>query len=485
MPIACEGHPRLTGVSAGARFVQYPPRLLDEPLLVGDSFVDGVGCSIYGSVLRDESGFRMWYQAWPRDFDGRDSMGVGHAVSDDGLTWRKPSVGLVERDGTTANHLTDLPFHAPSVVVDPAADPARRYRAFGYCHPERAAPFYGLTQTVPGYYAAHSADGLHWTLEPEPRWPHADVITAARDPRGPVRVAYKHNGLAAGRYRRRFYTVEWPDDGPPAAPVSAFVADELDDQAALSAGCVAADYYGVSWVFPSGADPGPAVAIAWVFRHQAPLGHSADRLWNYGNHGPVDLQLRWQLEPGGRWLALPGRPDWLRAIDQPAWASGALYGASHALDVGDETWLYVTGTPEQHGWAGAGVDLTTFRQEQVADGGFARVGRLSWPRRRLLGVRAERTEWVDLVAGEATAAEPAGLRLNVDAAAARVALLGEDRQPLPGYGFDDCDALTGSHLEGRVTWQGSAALPPPDRLPQLTARVELTGGSLWAFDFAR
>jgi len=328
-------------------------------------------------VLHDGGRFRMWYQACPRDYDGRDSLTVACVESEDGVHWERPSYGLIECDGNRNNALTDLPFHAPSMFIDPDAPADRRYRAFGYTHPERATG-YRIPTPYKCYYTAHSADGLHWTVEAGPLWPQADVITAAWDPwqgdSGAARIAFKHNGLSAVQHRRRFYTTEWRN-GVAATPVSAFVADELDDQAARTHGCVSADYYGVSWIFT----PGPTVTAARVFRHHGPLGHSPERLWQYGNEGPVDLQLRYQLERGGRWLALPGRPDWITAADMPDWARGGLYAASHALDVGDETRLYFTGTSEQHGWAGASVATEDLRQAQLGHGGFARIGLMTWP----------------------------------------------------------------------------------------------------------
>ena len=483
MQILCEASPRLSGVSEGARFVSYVPHFHDEPVLVGDGAADGYGCSIYGSVLVDGDRFRMWYQAWPRENDGTDSLRVACVESDDGIHWTRPSYGLIEVDGSRDNHLTDLPFHAPSVIIDPHADDDRRYRAFGYVHPERAVGYH-VPSDGRGYYTAHSADGLHWTIEPGPLFESADVITAAWDPwagdTGAARMALKKNGLSAGLFRRRFLTSEW-SGGQMTAPVSAFVANETDDLAARARGCVSADYYGVSWVPTCG----PTVAVAWMFRHTPPMGRSPDRLWNYGSLGQVDLELRYQAERGGRWLALPGRPDWISAASAPVWARGCLYGASNAIDVGDETWLYVTGTPELHGWTGSGVDKAAYRAQLVESGGFARIGRITWPRNRILGYRAILQEHVDVLSGDVTADEPEGLRLNTkteDGGKIRVALFDAEYHPVPDYGFEDCDAITGDHLNHVVTWKGSADLPSVDG--GLIARIELTGAELWAFAFA-
>ena len=158
MQILCEGHPRILGLSAGMRFVSHPPHVCEEPVLVGETFIDDFGCSIYGSVLHDGGRFRMWYQAWAQENDGTDSLCIGCVESDDGIHWTRPSHGLIERGGSRDNHLTGLPLHAPSVIIDPHVDDDRRYRAFGYHVPSDGR----------GYYTAHSADGLRWTIEPCP-----------------------------------------------------------------------------------------------------------------------------------------------------------------------------------------------------------------------------------------------------------------------------------------------------------------------------
>jgi hypothetical protein len=91
---------------------------------------------------------------------------------------------------------------------------------------------------------------------------------------------------------------------------------------------------------------------------------------------------------------------------------------------------------------------------------------------------------VDLLSGPVTAEEPAGLRLNISTAPnsrARVALMNAEYEAIDGFGFDDCDPLSGDHLEAPVTWKGSPELPGGPG--KLIARVELEDASLWAFSF--
>ena len=92
----CEAHPQLLGVSQGLHLTLLPPTVVDEPILQGETDADAAGVSIYGSVIRDGGLFRMWYQAWPRDWNGSDAVTVACVESDDGLiAQHRAVVGIV------------------------------------------------------------------------------------------------------------------------------------------------------------------------------------------------------------------------------------------------------------------------------------------------------------------------------------------------------------------------------------------------------
>ena len=164
MQMICEGHPQIVSVSRGMRFIQVFPDILPEPVLVGDTGVDDRGVSLYGSVILDGGLFRMWHIVYPGVSHGGNHYQVACAESDDGLTWRKPSYGVMEHGGSAENHLTDLPFHyCPSVFIDPNAPAEAKYRVSGVHAPDpgaegKEAGLYGVRR---GYYTAHSADGIH------------------------------------------------------------------------------------------------------------------------------------------------------------------------------------------------------------------------------------------------------------------------------------------------------------------------------------
>ncbi|OPX23164.1 MAG: hypothetical protein B1H02_05275, partial [Candidatus Latescibacteria bacterium 4484_107] len=245
MQMLYEGHPAIESQSQGWEFIQTKPEVLPEPVFKGATDTDGIGVSIYGSVLEDGGRFRMWYQAWPKNWDATDSVGVGYAESEDGITWARPKLGLIESAGSGDNNLTDLPFHCPSVFVDPAAPSHARYRATGYATPAKSQGRYSRIIRRKGYFSAHSSDGLHWEIDnSEPTWEGADVITSAYDLyHSRIVVALKRSHRFRGIPRRSVFLsvgdgTSWSD------PVRAVIPDEYDDVMAQAHGMVTGDYYG-------------------------------------------------------------------------------------------------------------------------------------------------------------------------------------------------------------------------------------------------
>lgn len=466
MQLICEGNHRIDA-SEHVQLVQNKPVLHEEPVLVGSTPADGSGCSIYGTVIKDGGIYRMWYQAWPREWDMRDSHVVACAESDDGISWRRPAYGLVECGGTKANHLTDLPFHCPSVFIDPHADAASRYRAAGFARSETL-----------GYHMAHSADGLHWVMEPGVLWPQSDVISSVWDPAHDCALIAMKAGTRRGANRRRtFYLSEWRD-GQLTPPAATWCVDEYDDLQAQMRGFMSADYYGLG-LMPT--VTGTAFGFLWNFRHMLPISGP-------GGTGRVDLSLVYRTERWGRWQHVTGRPDWFSAEDAPPWARGALYTASTPVHVGDKTRLYITGTIDRHGACGLRPYEQVMRESQ-ASGGFTRIGLLSWRRDRLLGYSA-------LWDGIVTLVLPPGadradtLELNLQTrpgGSVRVRLLSaqvwDEPRPIEGFGFDECEPIAGDHQRTRVRWKDKTRLPDVAGGESLRAEVKLDRATLWAYDF--
>lgn len=134
---------------------------------------EGTG-SGYHSVFQDGDLYRMYYKSWniaPFE-EAEDEFGkqqhprlCAYAESDDGIHWRKPSLGLHEFDGSTDNNIVfgqetlgDLELDAapPSVFLgnNPDAPADARYKAI----------IRQMSSPVSALIALKSPDGIHWSL---------------------------------------------------------------------------------------------------------------------------------------------------------------------------------------------------------------------------------------------------------------------------------------------------------------------------------
>ena len=128
---------------------------------------------IVHQVLRDArtGKFRMWYASWiDYLYPGTKIKGrfpTLYAESEDGVRWVRPSLGLLELNGSRANNvvihggLTGLFYHPD------AADPSRRYLAGVWLE----APYVARE----GCYLYASPDGLRWErIREEPLFPYIE-----------------------------------------------------------------------------------------------------------------------------------------------------------------------------------------------------------------------------------------------------------------------------------------------------------------------
>jgi hypothetical protein len=127
--------------------------------------------TVYGSVIRDGSKFKMWYKS---------GMGVGYAESDDGIKWIKPTLDLTLLEGRPSNILlakkskTEGPAEFPYFYElfgvhrdDRETNPDRRYK-MGFLSIDwkfkgpGGDPWHKGQRR--GLGVAGSPDGIHWKL---------------------------------------------------------------------------------------------------------------------------------------------------------------------------------------------------------------------------------------------------------------------------------------------------------------------------------
>jgi len=470
MELLFESRLEITRIYGRLRTVQHQPQIMPEPVVSPTHSTDAGGCTIYGTVLHDGGRYRMWYQAWPKDRDGRKNALVAYAESDNGLDWQKPTLNLVDRGGLD-NNLCDLGFASPSVFIDPHAEADFRYRAVGCC----AAQYMGAHPhaTSRGYYTAHSADGLHWTLDStSPTWKGTDVVTSIYHParRGGL-VAMKYYPRACGFGRRAIWTATM-DGREYSVPSTALVPDDFDDVAALARGFASGDYYGMG-MLPAGK---ATVGFLWQFRHQLPRTEGGMRDGR-GIFGIVDVSLAYQPSPGECWMHQAGRPDFL-SHGTTSWSKGGLYTASNPIEVGDEHWLYITGSAQSHGWyLDAEWKNIPERQQHLIDNAHSRIGIAHWPKWRLFGFQADPQGELDIDLG--VIAEPVELVLNY-----QTEVGGSIRVRISSnadLNETNAVAMTGDSIGETVAWKNGTIIPPADDKP-VVARLFLDRASVWAYE---
>ena len=160
------------------------PRVLEPG---GPEAPDHLDIKFYGTVIRIGDELRMWYIGVGEEEGEKQGRHICYAVSQDGLHWEKPELGMVEFNGNKRNNLVQ--FESPHresisallVLYDPEdPDPERRFKLISEIH-----PFHII--------AAFSPDGLTWTESP-----HNPIL--------------KHNAIEPGGLMKfkRLLLHEWP-----------------------------------------------------------------------------------------------------------------------------------------------------------------------------------------------------------------------------------------------------------------------------------
>lgn len=109
----------------------------------------------YNTVFKDDDGYRMYYRGCNYDASKRENTCV--ALSQDGIHWSRPELGLIDYEGSKNNNIvwTGPGAHAFSPFKDtnPDCKPSERYKA--------VAPNTGSAREA-SLFACVSEDGYRW-----------------------------------------------------------------------------------------------------------------------------------------------------------------------------------------------------------------------------------------------------------------------------------------------------------------------------------
>ncbi|WP_154674026.1 glycoside hydrolase family protein [Nakamurella lactea] len=398
---------------------------------------------LYGSAVYDSAAhrYKMWYQAYNRDLA---QYFVCYATSRDGIHWDKPSLGIVEFDGSTANNIVGT-MHSPTVILDTnATDPARKYKMFG-------------VQYGSGYWVWFSPDGLHWTPSTlNPVLPDADVANVTYDAISQRYMVTSKHPDPSGRAAFVSFSDDfehWTD------PVLTLRGDERDQALAEANGVLNSQIYGM----PVASYEGVYVGFPWIFQYGgagAP-GTAGD--------GTIDTEIAFSRD--ARTWTRDDRTVVIPRGVEGSFDSGMIFTAGNLIVRGDRVLMYYGGWDGTHGSAtrGAAVGLASWRLDgfvSMSNGG----------------------DQVGTVTTKPLVFDGKTLHVNSDFTGRghqlRVQLLDADGTVIPGFEVDKSIPITGNRTDVRVRWRGN---PDLGSFAGSTVQLKfyLDGGDLYAYQFER
>jgi len=480
---------RFVETSENIELTVNPPVKHPEPVLRSDRPWDAFRL-IFFSIAEDKGIYKMWYQAYDNDQwarepsqDGKPGRPLGtprmcYATSKDGLTWDKPSLGLVDYQGSKDNNiLLEGSSKLAYVFIDPHGPAEQRYKMLS-----------GIGTTR----MRTSPDGVHWTLHPqvvwEPRWdtqkqawwdarigkyvvqtrvqieepnllPFPFVAPIPSDPPVVAPKLYRPR-RALGRVEMDDIMSPWPTD----RVRTVMAADELDPPRS--------DIYhpGGVYQYPYAADAYFMFPLTYQhFRHGE--GHAQ-------NDGVNDCQFAASRD-GIHWMRYDRKPFIPRGVPG-APDHGMTHGTGYFVRKGSSLYQYYGGWPWTHGG---------FRSLSPAE----RQDRKNWGR-QFVGVVEHRLD--GFVSADApytggwlvtppVVFQGRQLVLNIDVAAmggARVEIQNAKGQPMPGFVMDDCDRILMNDVAYVVRWQGDTDVSSLAGQP-IRLKFEMRSAKLYAFQF--
>ncbi|MDE2869134.1 MAG: hypothetical protein OXR64_13190 [Chloroflexota bacterium] len=148
---------------------------------------DSTHCAPWSSqsVIYDEEDklFKAWYAG--SDMGGASWWATGYAISEDGVNWHKPNLGMFEYKGSKKNNIV-IEGRGPIIKDDAEPDPNKRFKGIKRLHSYVGEPAY----SEHGARAIFSPDGINWTTGERillPRWGGRppDVGVLVRDDQDP------------------------------------------------------------------------------------------------------------------------------------------------------------------------------------------------------------------------------------------------------------------------------------------------------------
>ena len=427
------------------RYCDHSVLKADRPWEQDAAFVDT------GMVIYDEKEklFKAWYQAGSCHGPG-DGSNMSYATSSDGVKWDKPSLGLVEFDGSKDNNIVLMAtctMHDPAPFIDYTdPDPQRRFKATWWGGRKDASQKTGWLE---GHCVGFSPDGLHWTEHPDnPIWIGEAEVAA------PYGLEHREGRItaycSADGYGTRVVARTGSDDfvNWDLPPKIEFQHDEEDVPGTEFGGFCGVNYEGIDigllWVIENQANP-PFTQQQWreIVERNVKQGFFGPPIaMNSGSPRTIHTELvvgtddkKWQrvdrkplipFGPQGSWdecQSLAGRP----------------------IVVNDQIYIYYTGCGRSKKFLDLG-----YASDQVDDWDYV-TGLATL---RLDGYASLKPEESDgMMVTKPFKLKGANVAVNADVkGTVRLEVLDENDKPIDGFTTEEAKPIIGDHLRARATW---------------------------------
>lgn len=453
---------------------------LAEPVLTMDAPWD-TDHDQFGECLviydEEERGFKMWYSVVGKGTDEGGGViadlpvGMAYATSTDGVNWERPSLGLVEVNGSKDNNyfIPPMGFYGSAIIKDPSDVPSRRYKMiFGVLGREaRWAGFH-----VP-LCLAFSADGLNWNrpthVNPVIRGISDGCLSLYYDPdrRKYVLLTRRVPNLPRDISQYESYDlVNWEDRG------RVLVAgDEHDPPEMYNVYYLAPFRYGEFHL-------GLINTMYTLEESESYESYNRSPHYPHDKLGHLDIQLAFTRD-GKTWqrpldrsavvpYGAPGAPD-----------AGAVYPAKNPVVHGGDTWIYYTARRDLHCW------WHVWELEKSVPHGHLGCCMLA---------RMPEDHWVSLDAGDNEGSfthkpwgPPHEVFVNADAAEGEISaeLVTPYGEVVPGCARTDCIPVTANGKDQALRWRD---VPHPwdlhaDYRGGVLARFYVRNAKLYSYTF--